>query len=69
MEDLPRNIYIHIPFCQSRCSYCNFSVIVNTSDDIHQEYFFALKKEILNSRYFSHGEKKEKNFFLRSVYF
>ena len=38
-------VYIHIPFCKSKCPYCDFYSIVNGAN-FEKEYFFALKKEI-----------------------
>lgn len=63
---MPKNIYIHIPFCSSRCSYCNFSVIVSKNENIYEKYVNSLIKElnlwleknndtILNSIYFWGG--------------
>ncbi len=40
------SIYIHIPFCQKRCSYCRFVSYTNKNDLI-SPYFEALKKELL----------------------
>ena len=38
-------IYIHIPFCKSKCSYCDFNSYAN-KEDIVPAYFEALLKEI-----------------------
>ncbi len=38
-------LYIHIPFCQHRCSYCNFYSAVLT-ETLKQDYIAALEKEI-----------------------
>ncbi|WP_028329977.1 radical SAM family heme chaperone HemW [Brachyspira alvinipulli] len=36
-------LYIHIPFCTYKCSYCNFYSIVNmNSEDIYKKYIEAL---------------------------
>jgi oxygen-independent coproporphyrinogen-3 oxidase len=37
-------LYIHIPFCLSKCGYCSFYSI--QSVDLIPEYVEALKKEI-----------------------
>lgn len=39
-------IYLHIPFCKSRCSYCDFATDVWRSDDGVERYVKALCKEI-----------------------
>jgi len=39
------SFYIHIPFCEKKCAYCNFSSIAGHSD-LHLPYFNALKREI-----------------------
>ena len=38
-------IYIHIPFCKSKCAYCNFFSLASESKI--QDYVEALKKEII----------------------
>ena len=40
-----QNYYVHIPFCEKKCAYCNFASIAKHSD-LHLPYFNALKKEI-----------------------
>lgn len=37
-------IYVHIPFCKSRCLYCDF--FSSTSHSLKQEYLFSLREEI-----------------------
>jgi oxygen-independent coproporphyrinogen III oxidase len=44
-------IYIHIPFCKSRCSYCDFATDVYRSNDAVERYVNALVKEIQNSKF------------------
>jgi len=46
--DKIRSVYIHIPFCNSICSYCDFCKVVYNSDWINS-YLEKLKEEIDNS--------------------
>ncbi|MBQ7453305.1 MAG: radical SAM family heme chaperone HemW [Clostridia bacterium] len=39
------SLYIHIPFCNSKCNYCSFTSFVS-NDEIKDRYVSALKKEI-----------------------
>ncbi|MTJ82375.1 MAG: radical SAM family heme chaperone HemW [Telmatospirillum sp.] len=40
------SIYIHIPFCSSKCHFCDYTVYVNTDDDLREQYVAALCEEI-----------------------
>ncbi len=37
-------LYIHIPFCDSKCGYCSFNSLV-TSKEFHKPYFDSLKTQ------------------------
>ncbi|MEI7486239.1 MAG: radical SAM family heme chaperone HemW [Chryseobacterium sp.] len=54
-------IYIHIPFCKQKCSYCNFHF--STSLNFKDEMIAAMKKEIFLRK----DELQNKN--LHSLYF
>jgi oxygen-independent coproporphyrinogen III oxidase len=41
-------IYLHIPFCRSRCSYCDFATDVFKNEETVERYVNALVKEILS---------------------
>ena len=43
-------VYIHIPYCLQRCTYCDFATYVHTEIRPPQEYVALLKKEIHNKR-------------------
>ncbi len=55
-------LYIHIPFCDHKCIYCDFYSII-TSDNI-SSFLTALKKEI---EYFSKHYSADRNF--SSIFF
>jgi oxygen-independent coproporphyrinogen-3 oxidase len=42
---VPRHIYIHVPFCARRCSYCDFSIAVRRVVPV-EEYLAALDAEL-----------------------
>ena len=44
MKKEPAGLYIHVPFCLSKCGYCSFYSI--KSIQLIPEYIAALKKEI-----------------------
>lgn len=63
MNNIKENfgIYVHIPFCQSKCFYCNF--VSNIYDEnIKEKYFANLQNEILDNNL-----GKQKN--VTSIYF
>lgn len=54
-------IYIHIPFCKQRCTYCNFHF--STSLSLKEELLNALHKELEWQRSFLEGEPVETIYF------
>src|SRR3982750_4738496 len=43
---MPAGVYLHIPFCKSRCSYCDFATDVYKNSEAVGRYVLALCKEI-----------------------
>ena len=54
------SVYIHIPFCLSKCNYCSFVSYEGVLDEKKDEYLAILKKEI------EHSYKQEP---LKTLYF
>lgn len=52
-------IYIHIPFCKSKCSYCDFTSFANKGKMV-EKYIECLKKEIEN--------KEANNYIVDTIY-
>lgn len=58
---MAKNVYIHIPFCKSKCHYCSFTSFVDLK--LKDKYLIALKQQIsieykgekLNTLYFGGG--------------
>lgn len=42
----PLLLYLHVPFCEAKCHYCNFSVVVSDKEDLHRRYVHALNQEL-----------------------
>ena len=42
-------VYLHIPFCKSRCSYCDFATDVYRTNDAVERYVAALCNEVRNA--------------------
>ena len=40
------SLYVHVPFCQSRCKFCEYSVVSGNDADKKEEYVQALLKEL-----------------------
>lgn len=45
---LMRGLYIHIPFCKSLCSFCDFPKRINQKEEVINNYLEKLKFEIRN---------------------
>lgn len=54
-------IYLHIPFCKSKCAYCNFFSVV--SEKQHIGFLEALKNEAVERKEYLGGEE------VRTIYF
>lgn len=48
---MPAGVYLHIPFCKSRCSYCDFATDVYRDSGGVERYVKALCKEIASFKF------------------
>lgn len=39
-------LYVHIPFCATRCPYCDFNVVTGAGDDLRDRYMAALRADV-----------------------
>lgn len=39
------NLYVHIPFCRQKCSFCYYSVVPGAPNDMIDEYIDCLERE------------------------
>jgi oxygen-independent coproporphyrinogen-3 oxidase len=46
MTDSPLSLYVHLPFCEARCSYCGCMVIVTQKREVAARYLDYLEREI-----------------------
>lgn len=42
----PAGLYIHIPFCEKKCNYCNFLSLDSCNDEMKERYVQSLIKEL-----------------------
>jgi oxygen-independent coproporphyrinogen III oxidase len=45
-RDAPLSLYLHLPFCESRCAFCGCSVIVTKKRHVAEQYLGYLHREI-----------------------
>lgn len=42
----PLNVYVHIPFCEMKCSFCSLFAMVGGSSSTHERYVQAIRREL-----------------------
>jgi len=45
-EDEPLSLYVHLPFCEERCSFCGCNVVITKKHHVSVEYLGHLHREI-----------------------
>ncbi len=59
-------VYLHIPFCKSRCSYCDFATDVYRDGEVVERYVDALCREIAE---FAPPAHADSDLFVDAIYF
>lgn len=44
-QESPSSAYIHVPFCQHRCGYCDFTLVAH-KDHLIEEYLAAMEQQL-----------------------
>lgn len=50
------NVYIHIPFCNQKCSFCGYLTVIEKNENERELYVDALVKEIKNFKSYAHNK-------------
>lgn len=61
---MPSSLYLHLPFCKTKCPYCDFASFTDKNKNQYQSYFQALKNEIdLRCQFLPERQKLKTIFF------
>ena len=58
---MPAGVYLHIPFCKSRCSYCDFATDVYRNSEAVERYVDALCAEVNSEVDHQNSEVRSQN--------
>ena len=59
----PLGIYVHVPFCRSKCEYCDFYSVTNKDDRLMDAYLKAICKHIKESGALAPGYRVDTIYF------
>ena len=62
-EKTPLGIYIHVPFCRSKCQYCDFYSLATKDDKLMENYMDAICRHIKESGALAPGYKVDTVYF------
>lgn len=46
----PLSLYVHIPFCETKCGYCNLFSITGADETLTEQYLEAIRRQVLQYR-------------------
>lgn len=61
-------LYIHIPFCEKKCNYCDFLSFSGIGEEEQDRYCGALTEEIQRTGAYLYQKKPECDFKIRSIF-
>ena len=62
-EQPPLGVYVHIPYCLTKCPYCDFNSYGTNGNFPEDDYIRALEREIESSRRILEGREISTVFF------
>ncbi len=62
-DKTPLGIYIHVPFCRSKCQYCDFYSVTDKSDKLMDDYLRAICAHIRESGALAPGYRVDTIYF------
>ena len=54
---IPLSLYIHLPWCEKRCPYCDFNIEINKQDGDEEALIRAILKDVDNSKDYINNRK------------
>ena len=63
LDKAPLGIYVHVPFCRSKCQYCDFYSLTNKDDKLMEGYLRAVCTHIKESGALAPGYKVDTIYF------
>ena len=62
-EKTPLGIYVHIPFCRSKCQYCDFYSLEGKNDGLMRQFLYAITAHIKESGSLAPGYRVDTIYF------
>ena len=56
-DEIPLSLYVHLPWCEKKCPYCDFNVTTNKKDGDEEKLIKAIIQDIDNANEIINGRK------------